>query len=82
MNARPLPTLLLGLVAALGAGGDSTTGTTPGAAAPAVTAPDTPVADAPDIGRAMSEWLLDQDEVEELFVTDARLIEEIRRSMA
>lgn len=39
-------------------------------------------ADAPDIGRAMSEWLLDQDEVEELFVTDARLIEEIRRSMA
>jgi hypothetical protein len=31
MNARPLPTLLLGLAAALGACGDSTTGTTPGA---------------------------------------------------
>ncbi len=35
----------------------------------------------PHIGRAISEWLLDQDEVDELYAEDGVIVETIRRNM-
>jgi hypothetical protein len=37
--------------------------------------------DTPHIGRAISEWLLDQDEVDELYAEDGVIVETIRRNM-
>jgi hypothetical protein len=37
--------------------------------------------DTPHIGRAIGEWLLDQDEVDELYADDSVVVETIRKSM-
>jgi len=37
--------------------------------------------DTPHIGRAIGEWLLDQDEVDELYADDSVVVETIRKCM-
>lgn len=37
--------------------------------------------DTPHIGRAIGEWLLDQDEVDELYADDNVVVETIRKNM-